>query len=206
MLGTLRASGHEARSCVGILLRRRTCAAPRRQGPRPGRRHRPGSPHQRAPRRPRLTRKTHRPPRTRGLRDQIGAVTGQQPYRVPAVGEPGSLAMMTSPDALPMAERLAGDRYDELLPENGVAARNRAPRPVLLPRGHGTYCTIRASGRGARTFHLRTHPPPAFSGQSCSQAHAICGGCRGSGRPPGAACRPPRSASAQRQCGRPTSK
>jgi hypothetical protein len=49
-----------------------------------------------------------------GLRDQLGAFIGREPYRVPAAGEPGSIAMMTSPDALPMAERLAGDRYEEL--------------------------------------------------------------------------------------------
>ena len=68
-----------------------------------------------------------------GLRDQIGAVTGRQPYRVPAVGEPGSLAMMTSPDALPMAERLAGERYDELVAENDVAARIALRVPFYSP-------------------------------------------------------------------------
>ncbi|MHB8491482.1 MAG: alpha/beta hydrolase [Solirubrobacteraceae bacterium] len=68
-----------------------------------------------------------------GLRDQFGAVIGRQPYRVPAVGEPGSLAMMTSPDALPMAERLAGDRYDELIAENDVAARIALRVPFYSP-------------------------------------------------------------------------
>lgn len=68
-----------------------------------------------------------------GLRDQFGAVIGRQPYRVPAIGEPGGLAMMTSPDALPMAERLAGDRYDELIAENDVAARIALRVPFYSP-------------------------------------------------------------------------
>lgn len=68
-----------------------------------------------------------------GLRDQLRALIGREPYRLPAVGEPGSLAMMTSPDALPMAERLAGDRYEELLPENDVAARIALRVPFYSP-------------------------------------------------------------------------
>jgi pimeloyl-ACP methyl ester carboxylesterase len=67
------------------------------------------------------------------LRDQLGAVVGRQPYRLPAVGEPGSTAMMTSPDALPMAKRLAGDRYDELIAENDVAARIALRVPFYSP-------------------------------------------------------------------------
>ncbi len=68
-----------------------------------------------------------------GLRDQFGALIGRQPYRVPAVGEPGSVAMMTSPDALPTAERLAGERYDELIAENDVAARIALRVPFYSP-------------------------------------------------------------------------
>ena len=68
-----------------------------------------------------------------GLRDQFGALIGRPPYRVPAVGEPGSLAMMTSPDALPMAERLAGNRYGELIAENDVAARIALRVPFYSP-------------------------------------------------------------------------
>jgi len=67
------------------------------------------------------------------LRDQLGAIVGRAPYRLPAVGEPGSLAMMTSPDALPMAERLAGERYEELLSENNVAARIALRVPFYSP-------------------------------------------------------------------------
>jgi dienelactone hydrolase len=36
-----------------------------------------------------------------GLRDQLGALVGRPPRMVPAVGPPGSLAVMTSPDAEP---------------------------------------------------------------------------------------------------------
>ena len=68
-----------------------------------------------------------------GVRDQIGAIARRQPYRVPAVGYPGDVAMMTSPDAAPMAERLAGDRREELLPENDVAARIALRVPFYSP-------------------------------------------------------------------------
>jgi fermentation-respiration switch protein FrsA (DUF1100 family) len=36
-----------------------------------------------------------------GLRDAIGSLLGLEPYRIPAVGAPGSLAVMTSADAVP---------------------------------------------------------------------------------------------------------
>jgi len=68
-----------------------------------------------------------------GIRDQIGALLGRQPYRVSAAGYPGEVAMMTSPDAAPMAIRLAGDRYEELLPENDVAARIALRVPFYSP-------------------------------------------------------------------------
>lgn len=68
-----------------------------------------------------------------GVRDQLRAVAGRQPYRVAAAGYPGDLAMMTSPDAAPMAIRLAGDRYDELLSENDVAARIALRVPFYSP-------------------------------------------------------------------------
>ena len=68
-----------------------------------------------------------------GVRDQVRAIAGRPPYRVPAVGYPGDVAMMTSPDAAPMAERLAGDRKEELLPENDVAARIALRVPFYSP-------------------------------------------------------------------------
>ncbi len=68
-----------------------------------------------------------------GLRDQLRALTGREPYRLPAAGEPGTLAMMTSPDAMPMTKRLAGNRYEELLSENDVAARIALRVPFYSP-------------------------------------------------------------------------
>ncbi len=68
-----------------------------------------------------------------GAYDQLGALLGRQPYRVDAAGEPGSFAMLTSPDAAAMARRLAGDRYEELLPENNVAARIALRVPFYTP-------------------------------------------------------------------------
>ncbi len=68
-----------------------------------------------------------------GLWDQIRALLGREPYRVAAAGYPGDLAMMTSPDAAPMAVRLAGDRYEELLAENDVAARIALRVPFYSP-------------------------------------------------------------------------
>jgi len=70
---------------------------------------------------------------TAGIWDQLRALFGRQPYRVAAAGYPGDLAMMTSPDAAPMAIRLAGDRYEELLAENDVAARIALRVPFYSP-------------------------------------------------------------------------
>ncbi|TQL68034.1 serine aminopeptidase S33 family [Nocardioides albertanoniae] len=68
-----------------------------------------------------------------GVWDQVRALAGREPYRVAAAGYPGDLAMMTAPDAAPMAIRLAGDRYEELLPENDVAARIALRVPFYSP-------------------------------------------------------------------------
>lgn len=73
-----------------------------------------------------------------GLRDQLGALAGRPPYRVPAAGYPGDVAMMSSPDAAPLIERLAGDRREELEAENDVAARIALRVPLYSPgRGVG---------------------------------------------------------------------
>jgi fermentation-respiration switch protein FrsA (DUF1100 family) len=55
-----------------------------------------------------------------GLRDQLGALVGRAPYYVPVTGEPGSFAVMTTPDSK--------DGVDAMVPaetrwENRVAAR-----------------------------------------------------------------------------------
>jgi cephalosporin-C deacetylase-like acetyl esterase len=55
-----------------------------------------------------------------GLRDQAAALRGGPPHYIPAAGEPGTLAVMTTPDALPGMRAItpAQSRW-----ENRVAAR-----------------------------------------------------------------------------------
>jgi len=55
-----------------------------------------------------------------GIRDQVGALAGRPPHYVPAIGEPGSFAVMTTPDSKPGFEAIlpADTRW-----ENRVAAR-----------------------------------------------------------------------------------
>jgi pimeloyl-ACP methyl ester carboxylesterase len=45
-----------------------------------------------------------------GLRDQIGAWRGQPPHLMAAVGDPGTVAAMTSPDAKPGFEAIVGPK------------------------------------------------------------------------------------------------
>ncbi len=58
-----------------------------------------------------------------GLRDAFRAALGRSPHLIPAVGQPGEVAMMTSPDAWPLVQRLAADHLDRFERENIVAAR-----------------------------------------------------------------------------------
>lgn len=55
-----------------------------------------------------------------GLRDQVGALVGRTPRYIPAVGPPGSFAVMTTPDAEPGITALIPS---ETRWENRVAAR-----------------------------------------------------------------------------------
>ena len=68
-----------------------------------------------------------------GLRDQLGAAFGREPLRLPAAAEPGTLAMLNVRDTETIGRRLAGDRYEELLPENDVAARIAVRVPFYSP-------------------------------------------------------------------------
>jgi uncharacterized protein len=62
----------------------------------------------------------------RGILDALGGLAGRQPLLVPLTGEPGTLAMLTTPDGRRGREVLNPDnRYPDWLPE--VAARS-APR------------------------------------------------------------------------------
>jgi len=55
-----------------------------------------------------------------GLRDELGARAGRRPYYIPAVGPPGTFAIMSTPDAQPGFAALTPP---ETLWENRVAAR-----------------------------------------------------------------------------------
>ncbi|BBZ13847.1 alpha/beta hydrolase [Mycobacterium branderi] len=68
-----------------------------------------------------------------GLRDQVGAWLGRPPYRTAAIGYPGEVAMMTSAGAAELVERMAGDKREELLAENDVAARIALRVPLYSP-------------------------------------------------------------------------
>lgn len=68
-----------------------------------------------------------------GLRDEVGSRLGRPPYRTAAIGYPGDIAMMTSPGAAELVERMAGDRREELLAENDVAARIALRIPFYSP-------------------------------------------------------------------------
>ena len=78
-----------------------------------------------------------------GLRDQVGDWLGRPPYRVAAIGRPGDVAMMTSPGAADLVERMAGDRREELLAENDVAARIALRVPLYSPGHHAAKITAR---------------------------------------------------------------
>ena len=73
-----------------------------------------------------------------GLRDQIGAWLGREPYRVTSIGRPGQFAMMTSPGAYELVEEMAGGEAAEhmraqLEAENDVAARIALRVPFYSP-------------------------------------------------------------------------
>ena len=70
-----------------------------------------------------------------GLRDQIGALFGRDPYLIPIVGPPGTTAAMNSPDAEP--------GYRTMFPE-GFEWRNEfAARAALRT---GVYSPVRRAG------------------------------------------------------------
>jgi uncharacterized protein len=76
-----------------------------------------------------------------GIRDQVGSWFGRPPHRVAAIGHPGDCAMMTSPGAADLVERMAGDRREELLAENDVAARIALRVPFYSPGRHAADIT-----------------------------------------------------------------
>ena len=71
----------------------------------------------------------------------VGAFLGRPPYRTAAVGYPGDIAMMTSAGAAELVERMAGDKREELLAENDVAARIALRIPFYSPGRKATDIT-----------------------------------------------------------------
>ncbi|WP_299559469.1 alpha/beta hydrolase [uncultured Mycolicibacterium sp.] len=76
-----------------------------------------------------------------GVRDQVGAWLGAPPYRTAAVGRPGELAMMASPGAMELVERMAGEHRDKLLTDNNVAARIALRVPFYSPGRYASRIT-----------------------------------------------------------------
>jgi dienelactone hydrolase len=67
------------------------------------------------------------------VRDQAGAWLGRPPHRVRSIGRPGEVAMMTSPGAYDLVQKMAGDKWNELLAESDVAARIALRVPLYSP-------------------------------------------------------------------------
>lgn len=111
-----------------------------------------------------------------GVRDQLAAMRGAEPVTIAVVGPPGSTAAMTTPDAQPGYERIAGESW-----RNEVAARimlsagsyrpglqaDRLPCPILVqvadrdtvaPAKAAQDAVWRATGRG----EMRTYPIEHF--------------------------------------------
>jgi uncharacterized protein len=68
-----------------------------------------------------------------GVRDLVGMALGRAPHRVPSVGKPGDVAMMTSSDAWPLAQRLLANDLARFDRENVVAARIALQLPFYSP-------------------------------------------------------------------------
>jgi dienelactone hydrolase len=82
------------------------------------------------------------------VRDQVGSWLGAQPYRVQSIGRPGEIAMMTSPGAFELVEKLFVlvpghllDKLKQLLAENDVAARIALRVPFYSPGRHASDIT-----------------------------------------------------------------
>jgi uncharacterized protein len=67
------------------------------------------------------------------VRDQVGSWFGRPPYRVRSIGKRGEVAMMTSPGAFDLVMKMAGDKSEQLLAENDVAARIALRVPLYSP-------------------------------------------------------------------------
>ena len=109
-----------------------------------------------------------------GLRDQLGAVFGRSPHMVASVGPPGSVAVMTTPDAEPGFRAIdpPGSTW-----RNEAAARialrvgsyrpgrhaDRIAAPILFALAHHHACGTRAGGGRARPTPRCAAIPAAIS-------------------------------------------
>lgn len=73
----------------------------------------------------------------KGVRDELGRLLGTEPHRVPLVGDPGWVALLTTPDALP--------GYASILPADATGWEPDVPARIVLRIG---------SYRPARQAHL----------------------------------------------------
>jgi pimeloyl-ACP methyl ester carboxylesterase len=68
----------------------------------------------------------------RGILDALGGLVGRPPLLVPLVGEPGTVALLTTPDSLAGGEALSpGNRYPDW--QQAVAARSALPLMFYRP-------------------------------------------------------------------------
>lgn len=106
------------------------------------------------------------------LRDELAGWRGRDPVRVPAAGPPGSVALMTAPDALGGVEALAaGHDIDDTVSARvssriglyrpGRALRRRHPPTLLCVCDHDSVAPAKAAIRHAqrgRDVELRRYP------------------------------------------------
>jgi pimeloyl-ACP methyl ester carboxylesterase len=124
-----------------------------------------------------------------GLRDQLATVRGRPPVTVPVVGAPGTLAMMSTPDAEPGMRAIAGPTWRNEVPARIAltlgtyrpgAQAERLPCPILVqiadrdaivPIKAAQDAAFRATGRA----EVRTYPIGHFevcAGEPFEQAVA----------------------------------
>jgi dienelactone hydrolase len=70
----------------------------------------------------------------RAVQDDLAAVRGREPVRVPTAGPPGSVALMTAPDALPGVEALSAGKAIDHTVSARIGTRVGLYRPGLALR------------------------------------------------------------------------
>ena len=159
--GRLPASTRTPRRGVGLVVRRRARAAPRRRGPRPGRGDRAGPARQRpgvsvlGRRCPRRCGSRARRCATRSARCSAGRRTASRPS-----GEPGGPGDDDLAGRLPAGHAMVGDNVDKLLrartrsrPASGCTSRStpRAEQPARSPPRRSSRSPPRTSSPRSRS-------------------------------------------------------